>query len=65
MAFALFGIGSGIAASLTAMWVFRLVSERADKIRKHDEDTANKLDQYRFGNPAAVPMRISGFDKPR
>jgi hypothetical protein len=54
-----------VGAAIAGMWVFRLVSERADKIRKHDENTANKLDQYRFGNRAAVPMRISGFDKPR
>lgn len=58
----------GATATALATWgVFGWASARADRVRRFDADTANKIDQYRFGgaNRAGVPMRVRGFDKPR
>ena len=58
----------GAAATAVATWgVLGWASTRADRVRRFDPDTADKIDQYRFGgaNHAGIPMRVRGFDKPR
>lgn len=62
-----FAAGSlGISAAV--FFGQRLASERADALRRAgDEGAANATDQIRVAtyNPAALPMHVQGFDKPK
>lgn len=61
---AVLALGGGIAV----FYGQGLASRRADALRRAgDHGAADATDQVRFdlANPAALPMRVQGFDRPR
>ena len=59
---------AALGVSVAVFWGQRLASDRADALRRAgDHGAANATDQIRVAtyNPAALPMHVQGFDKPK